>query len=79
MLMDNIPNLILMPLSLHIRTDHSVPPVESEAPNDTTNSYQPKEPESLEGSDSDLPAVTVPRAIAPKLSTDVQSELNPGV
>ena len=70
-----------MPLSLHIRTDHSVPPVESEAPNDTTNSYQPKEPESLEGSDSGLPAVTVPKTTAPKLSSDntgVQSKLNPG-
>ena len=55
-------------------TDHSVPPVES---ND-----KPKELESLEGSDSGLPAVTVPKttSTAPKLSSDntgMQSELNP--
>ena len=54
-------------------TDHSVPPVELEGPNDTTNSNQPKEPKSLEGSDTGFPAVTVP-ATAPKLSSD---KLNP--
>ena len=60
-------------------TDHSVPPVELEGPNDTTNSNQPKEPKSLEGSDTGLPAITVP-ATAPNLSsdnTDMKSELNP--
>ena len=56
-----------------------MPPGELKGSNDTINSNQPKPPESLEGSDTGLPTVTVP-ATAPKLSsdnTDMQSELNP--